>query len=324
MKEIMFKAIGHYANPPADKFAALLSNSRKFRQSWEHNRTDLGNPTASGYDLSLAMQAAYAGWTEKEIISLVIAHRREHGDIEKLEREHYLGQLLQYVKTSNDAGYSEIQAIESAQWAYLKDLSKEDKIAKISAVLGVNIDGMIKRGMDPAEYYFVIKGKQVSIGGVFELMSPKAVRAVLFEATGHITPMRTLNYWDGVLRLMTDIFEIDDVGGGRPEETMELIQEFIEILGVYKEEEKSEALFDRQPFDDGDKLWIFLPKLHFYVTKSRALPNISRRKLKNRLLECGFEHKVHNSRLYGTVVCRSYWGIQSEKLKQPPTLLVGK
>lgn len=72
------------AQPPAEKFAALIEIEPKFQQSWKRTRTGLKDSTASSYDMSLASFAAHAGWTDQEIVNLIIAHRCKFDDMGKL------------------------------------------------------------------------------------------------------------------------------------------------------------------------------------------------------------------------------------------------
>jgi len=82
------------AEPPANKFSALLINSTKFKDSWEHAREDLRDTSPSGYDLSLAATAVLAEWKAQEIINLLIAHRRKHSADLKLNRPDYYQKTL--------------------------------------------------------------------------------------------------------------------------------------------------------------------------------------------------------------------------------------
>ena len=77
------------ATPPADKLEALKKNSDKFLCTVERRRTDLTDQSASGYDLSLATQAAVAGWADQEIADLLIWTRATHGDNLKLREDCY-------------------------------------------------------------------------------------------------------------------------------------------------------------------------------------------------------------------------------------------
>lgn len=75
------------AEPPQDKLSVLCTNDPKFACTWDRKRTDL--PSASEYDLALASFAARAGWTDQEIVDLLIAWRRWHGEKEKLRPKYY-------------------------------------------------------------------------------------------------------------------------------------------------------------------------------------------------------------------------------------------
>ena len=57
-----------------------MENDQKFKRSWEHRRPDMQDPSASGYDQSLANIALAAGWSDQEIANLMIAHRRKYGE----------------------------------------------------------------------------------------------------------------------------------------------------------------------------------------------------------------------------------------------------
>jgi hypothetical protein len=66
------------ANPPTEKFKLLSELEPRFALSWQHRRPDLQDQSDSGHDMSLATFAAGAGWTDGEIIALLIAHRRKY------------------------------------------------------------------------------------------------------------------------------------------------------------------------------------------------------------------------------------------------------
>lgn len=70
-----------YADPPHAKHAALLINSRRYRQTWERKRSfPSGDQSASTYDLALANLLAKAGFSDQEIVDTCIAWRRHHGE----------------------------------------------------------------------------------------------------------------------------------------------------------------------------------------------------------------------------------------------------
>lgn len=94
-------AIELTAEPPADKFQAALLESPLFRQTWERNRVDLPDQSASAYDLSLATLAVLRGWSDTEIAALLVAWRRTHGARpEKATRPDYLARTLARARTA--------------------------------------------------------------------------------------------------------------------------------------------------------------------------------------------------------------------------------
>lgn len=84
------------AEPPAIKLADALCHSHTFRATWNRERRDLADTSGSGYDLSLACQAALAGWTDQEIANLLVAARTKHQDQpDKALRPDYVHRTLQ-------------------------------------------------------------------------------------------------------------------------------------------------------------------------------------------------------------------------------------
>jgi hypothetical protein len=76
------------AEPPAAKFNDLMKR-KKFARSWERQRDDLKDQSSSGYDQSLTNLAARAGWEDREIVNLLVASRRKHGDALKLRPDYF-------------------------------------------------------------------------------------------------------------------------------------------------------------------------------------------------------------------------------------------
>lgn len=67
------------AAPHGARFRASYENSPRFAETWDGHRPDLKDSSDSGYDMSLANQAAALGWAKQEIIDLLIARRRKAG-----------------------------------------------------------------------------------------------------------------------------------------------------------------------------------------------------------------------------------------------------
>lgn len=77
------------AEPPSEKRAALEDADPKFKATLNRKRPDLPDQSPSGYDMALASLAVRAGWTDQEVVNLLIAHRRRHGHDLKLRENYY-------------------------------------------------------------------------------------------------------------------------------------------------------------------------------------------------------------------------------------------
>ena len=77
------------AEPGAVRLNALAKVDKKFHQSWDRNRPDLKDQSASSYNMSLADIAVRAGWPDQEVVNLMICWRRRHGEDLKLRENYY-------------------------------------------------------------------------------------------------------------------------------------------------------------------------------------------------------------------------------------------
>ena len=77
------------AEPGAVRLNALVKVDKKFHQSWDRNRPDLKDQSASSYNMSLADIAVRAGWPDQEVVNLMICWRRRHGEDLKLRENYY-------------------------------------------------------------------------------------------------------------------------------------------------------------------------------------------------------------------------------------------
>jgi hypothetical protein len=68
------------AEPPLDKLMALLENDRTFKQTYERKRKDFKDQSASSYDMALANYGVQAGWSDQEIVNLIIHWRRKYNE----------------------------------------------------------------------------------------------------------------------------------------------------------------------------------------------------------------------------------------------------
>lgn len=88
-------SVPHAGDMPQAKFSALYEASPTFAATWRRERDDMQDQSGSSYDMSLATIAAFNGWDDGEIASLIYAARIKHGDKpEKALRPSYIGPTI--------------------------------------------------------------------------------------------------------------------------------------------------------------------------------------------------------------------------------------
>lgn len=298
----------------ATKFAALLSNGNKFKKTWDHTRSDFKDQSMSSYDLSLSMQAMLAGWSDGEVVALIIEHRSRYGDEQnKAGRLDYLERTLRaardYLKDNVKDSDAATKAAFEATLESVSGAEPEDILSDISNRLNLStsITKIVKRGTDPAEYFFEFGENQVLIGETDQLFSPRFVKNKIFEHLGEVIPKKSQDEWDCLVSLMEKVMVYEDVGS-RYSETMDAVIEYLDGQPAHSGEDWKEALIRTKPFEREGKTWININNFHVHVELVRCLPSGSRRKLKTRLIQCGFEGKVFTASIDGQKICKSYLG----------------
>jgi hypothetical protein len=102
-----------HADPPAEKFELLSQLEPEFAWTWTHTRL-LRDQSQSGYDLALAYRAAQAGWSDQEIVDLLIANRRLHGGGPKLRVDYYQRTIAR-ARNSAEAAAAEEPGLDPLQ-----------------------------------------------------------------------------------------------------------------------------------------------------------------------------------------------------------------
>ena len=304
---------------PVGKFSALLSNSKKFKQTWNHTRSDFKDQSMSSYDLSLAMQTLLAGWSDGEVVALIVEHRSHYGDEQnKAGRLDYLERTMRAakdylrdnLKDSDAANKATLRAtVES-----VSEAEPEDILNDISSRLNLNtpITKIVKRGTDPAEYFFEFGENQVLVGETDQLFSPRFVKNKLFEHLGEVIPKKSQDEWDCLISLMQKVMVYEAVGT-RYSETMDAVTDYLENTFIYEGESWKVGLEAKEPFFKDGMTWVNVNKFHMHVEASRCLPSGSSRKLKTRLIQCGFVNKAFTASVNGQHKGRTYLGKEFEK-----------
>lgn len=217
------------ADPPFSKFMALLEGEPKFKQSWERKRKDLQDQSASSYDFALANYAVMAGWTDQEIVDLLIANRRKHGDDLKLRPDYYertiakvrdtlrkeeaqelLEEALHQVqKEEAEGGEAPTETPEEAKRRILKSLSE---------LWNVELRRVVKYLSDPPQYRLETARGAIMLGGVEAIISQAQFRAKMAAATGVLIPKCKGKTWETRAQALLNACDEESIGAEATDE----------------------------------------------------------------------------------------------------------
>lgn len=214
------------ANPPIDKFQALMEADIKFAQSWEHKRRDFpsGDTSQSSYDLSLATLAAMAGWEDQEIINLIQSNRRKWRADPKLRLDYYTdekyGVLVQARRTVlKNQAHREIEAeaanLNARVSSESKEMTQEEREAlweKYSNIWGFKIYRVVRTLGDPNVFHMEVAGGRVEFGSSLSIINQNTFRYMVSDRTLVLIPKEKPAAWENIARLFIASAETLNLG----------------------------------------------------------------------------------------------------------------
>lgn len=187
-----------------DKKNDLWNIEPKALLSYERKRVDLKDKSASVYDLSLTNYCVQAGWTDQEIVNLLIESRRKHGDDLKLRYDYYQRTI---------AKAREVQTIKLAE--PIKDSSENDEkrqnaLNKLRDSLKVpNLVSVIQRGTSNSVYELKLSDNSyIVLGSSSEVRQKLKVADRLFDAGIILDKFSDEKWRDNVLTTIREAVEI--------------------------------------------------------------------------------------------------------------------
>jgi hypothetical protein len=198
------------ANPPFEKFEVLSEIEPKFESSWKHERSkkDMQDQSPSSYDLSLASYAVQAGWTDQEIVDLLIAHRRKHGCDLKL-REDYYENTIAKARIQYDREQAQEQIDENAfqDHSETPEDRREEILKSLSSVFGVPITRIVKYVADQPSYRLVLASSSIMLGDITGIVNQNAFRNKVAAACNILISRCTEKQWQSRAQAMLDACE---------------------------------------------------------------------------------------------------------------------
>ncbi|HUW33528.1 MAG TPA: hypothetical protein VM223_18115 [Planctomycetota bacterium] len=272
------------AEPPAEKFEALMANDPNFAATWTRER-QLRDGSPSAYDLSLGTRAANAGWTDQEIVNLCIAGRRKHGDDLKLRADYW--ERFTLAKCRNGQK--------------LPAKGDDTPLETLSLMIGLPIKAIVKLGAEKSRLRLELDdGSTIPIGAVDTLLMLARFRSRIFEATGRVVVNMKQAEWLKLCGALQDDIIHRDLDG---QETRAQTEEWIAAFSATKGTKDWQYSFrNGLSFVRDEQLHLPLAPLLLYIQHTyREL--ITREMLAENLTVLGFSRttiKLEDSQ-------RSFW-----------------
>ena len=239
-------ALDPEAEPSIVRLEVLLKASPKFRKSWEQDRTDMSDQSASAHNLSLATMAMQAGWSDQEVVDLLICWRRKHGHDLKLREQHY-------EVTLEMAREPIVMAQAQAQLDQALRLPPEDQPevlkANLKTLFRVDIIRIVKYLGDPPVFYMYTQQGDITLGGISSIRSQNKFRERVGEDTKVWIPAVSKKAWEQQVQAILLVCEDIDVGDASPpaQETAAWLDEYL-LEKPPREEEWQKAAEAGLPF----------------------------------------------------------------------------
>jgi hypothetical protein len=213
------------ASVDIELFELLKEADPKFEASWERKRKDFQDQSGSSYDMSLATIAAQAGWDDQQIVNLLIAHRRKHGDDLKLRPDYYRRTLCKarqpLIKREAVEQLEQMLHSEAPQddpQERQQDERRRATLQHVSALLGFEIRGIVKYTGSEPTYRLETPRGTADLGNVTGLIKQEALRNKVAALTGYLIPKFKPNLWDTIAQSLLNAVEERDLGEEATEE----------------------------------------------------------------------------------------------------------
>ena len=308
-------ALDPEAVPPLLKLEALQKANPKFRKSWEQDRKDMADQSPSAYDMSLATMAIQAGWSDQEVVNLIICWRRKHDHDLKL-RENYYGVTLDKAKEPIEIAQAEEQLTE----ALAQPPEDQPEVLKdtLETLFRVDIIRIVRYAGDPPIYYMYTKQGDITLGEINKITSQISFRNMVATITGVWISAVSKKAWDQrVQALLLACEEIDVGDASHPaHETNAWLEEYLLEKPPREEDEWEKAAEAKQPFILHGKVHIFLDDFRKWLDLNIG-EQITSHALGRRLRQCQARTEKINVKVGNAWTTRTTWQLPERYHAKP-------
>lgn len=207
-----------HAAPPFDRFHALCDSAPAFKRALDHKRPDLVDQSIEGYDAVLAEHAAADGWSDQEILDLLIHHHSKW--LEDPLPDTAIIEAARKRASGADAPRDEPERPVAASVVELSPA-----VATIRRGLGIPVARVRKLGRKRGVFELVLEDNSVvELGTASNVQSHREVSAAVFDAVGRtIQPLKG-ELWRKVVDAIGKAATVEETGSAPEEETMHWVR----------------------------------------------------------------------------------------------------
>lgn len=290
------------ADPPFDRFEALSEVDDLFLSAFSRARGDDPKTrawTPSNWDMALCDRAVRARWENQEIVDLLVASRRKHGD--DLKRPDYYVRTIARARATIDVAKAEERREEAIVELEAPPVTAGDDdpmhvLGLFEQVVGVPLRAFVQYGRDPDEggvFELVLtgryEGQTVRIGDAEMLLNPMKVRARVMTVTGTLPPAVKRERWDKVIERLMRVRQLHE---SEEENAAGVLRQWLRAyLAATQGGERAEALRHNYPHVHEGRLYLHQGHLQTFV-KNRYGERLQRRDLSAMLRASGFRSET--------------------------------
>lgn len=205
------------AVPPFDKFQALCDREKDFKRVLDHKRADLEEAHLEGYDAVLAEYAVADGWSDQEVLNLLVFHHNKWLEDPMPDR----GIV--------DAARERADAPQPAAVIPIRSEAKAElspAIAKIRRALKVPVAGVRKLGRKRGIFELVLddsvpeKRREIELGTAAALLSMRHVQEAMVDHGWPTFPPIPGAQWLKVVDAVTSAATVEEIDADQTQETL--------------------------------------------------------------------------------------------------------
>ena len=275
----------------------------------------MADQSPSAYDMSMATIALGAGWSDQEVVNLLICWRRKHGHDLKL-RENYYVMTLDKAKEPIEIAQAEEQ-LSDALLLRPEDLPEVLK-ANLKTLFRVDIIRIVRYAGNPPIYYMYTKQGDITLGEINSITSQTKFRNMLGTITGVWITAVSLKAWDKrvqALLLACEKIDVDDASHPS-QETNAWLEEYLLEKPPREEDEWEKAAEAKQPFILNEKVHIFMDDFRKWLDLNIG-EQITSHALGRRLKQCQARTEKTNVRVGNSQTSRTTWQLPERYHAKP-------